>query len=138
MCVLPSDDVCLQTFLFLNLLEKHSAECGTCFLLLAASLFLVAMPGAPSSFLLLLVRHLLLVAMHLLLLAFGHFVVCFRFEVLDNYRTLHGRGALEPVCGLEHRRALESRASKFRTPHSSRLFKKPLTFTFLTFLYQRI
>ena len=32
-------------------------------------LFLVAMPGAPSSFLLLLVRHLLLLAWHLLLLA---------------------------------------------------------------------
>ena len=36
-------------------------------LFLVASLLLVAMPGAPSSFLLLLVRHLLLVAMHLFL-----------------------------------------------------------------------
>ena len=36
---------------------------------LVASLLLVAMPFAPSSFLLLLVRHLLLVAMHLLLVA---------------------------------------------------------------------
>ena len=38
-------------------------------LFLVASLFLVAMPGAPSSFLLLLVRHLLLEAMHLFLVA---------------------------------------------------------------------
>ena len=36
---------------------------------LVASLLLVAMPGAPSSFLLLLVRHLLLLAWHLLLVA---------------------------------------------------------------------
>ena len=36
-----------------------------------ASLLLVAMPGAPSSFLLLLVRHLFLVAMHLLFKWFG-------------------------------------------------------------------
>ena len=38
-------------------------------MLLVASLLLVARPGAPSSFLLLLVRHLFLVAMHLLLVA---------------------------------------------------------------------
>ena len=36
---------------------------------LIASLLLVAMPGAHSSFLLLLVRHLLLEAMHLFLIA---------------------------------------------------------------------
>ena len=38
-------------------------------LFLVASLLLVAMPGAPSSFWLLLVRHLLLEAMHLFLVA---------------------------------------------------------------------
>ena len=38
-------------------------------LFLVASLLLVVRPGAPSSFLLLLVRHLLLEAMHLLLVA---------------------------------------------------------------------
>ena len=38
-------------------------------LLEAMHLFLVAMPGAPNSFLLLLVRHLLLEAMHLFLVA---------------------------------------------------------------------
>ena len=37
--------------------------------LLVASLLLVVRPGAPSSFLLLLVRHLLLEAMHLFLVA---------------------------------------------------------------------
>ena len=37
-----------------------------------SSLLLLAMPGAPSSFLLLLVRHLLLVAMHLLLVLMAH------------------------------------------------------------------
>ena len=38
-------------------------------LFLVASLLLVVWPGAPSSFLLLLVRHLLLEAMHLFLVA---------------------------------------------------------------------
>ena len=40
-------------------------------LVTSSFLFLVVRPGAPSSFLLLLVRHLLLLAMHLLLVACG-------------------------------------------------------------------
>ena len=54
-----------------------------CPLLLVAFLFLVVRPGAPSSFLLLLVRHLLLEAMHLLLVA-SLFLVAMPFAPSQN------------------------------------------------------
>ena len=68
-----------------------------------AFLLLVVRPGAPSSFLLLLVRHLLLEAMHLLLVAFLLLVVrpgapssflFLRFgeSVQSYFCTLRGRG----------------------------------------------
>ena len=44
-------------------------------MLLVASLLLVVRPGAPSSFLLLVVRHLLLVVRHLLLVAMQLFLI---------------------------------------------------------------
>ena len=59
------------------------------FLVFVASLLLVAMPGAPSSFLLLLVRHLLLVAMHLFLVA-SLLLVAMPF-VPSSVRSLRGR-----------------------------------------------
>ena len=62
-------------------------------------LFLVAMPGAPSSFLLLLVRHLLLEAMHLLLLAWHLFLLA-RGQTWSNRSSSLSAFALARLSAL--------------------------------------
>ena len=84
--------------------KGREASKWKCPLLLVASLLLVAMPGAPRSFLLLLVRHLLLEARHLFLVASLFFLQVGR---VDKDLLMQASWRRVPNCCVSEQKALK-------------------------------